>query len=108
MATQFVSEAMRPIEGAGDAAAMAGGGPGLPARFTWRGRDYGVAQVLEQWRETSGCRNGSNEQYVRKHWFRVRTEDGLEMKIYFERQARSKRDRARRWWLHTVTSPEEL
>jgi len=106
MPTQFVSEAMRPIKGSVDIAAMAGGGPGLPARFSWRGQNYSVAEVLDQWRETAGCHSGGNEQYVRKHWFRVLTEEGLEMKIYFERQARSRRDSTRRWWLHTLTTPD--
>jgi len=61
-----------------------------------------VAEVCDTWRELSSCRHGSAEQYVRKHWFRVKTKSGEVMKIYFERQARSKRDIKRRWWLYSI------
>jgi len=103
---EFISESIRPVPGTADAAAMARGEPGLPARFLWRDREVAVADVLERRKETSGCRNGSPEQYVRKHWFRIRTADGDVWTLYFERQARSRRDRTRRWWLHTVERPE--
>jgi hypothetical protein len=29
------------------------------------------------------------------------------MKLYFERQARSGRERTKRWWLYTVSPPDE-
>ena len=102
---RFVCEAIAPVAGTADMGAMVRGKPGLPKRFTWRGKEYAVAEVLEQWKETSPCHHGSAEQYVRKHWFRVRTADGAEMKLYFERQARSARERKRRWWLHTIVGP---
>jgi hypothetical protein len=101
----FVSEVIAPIPETGDAAGMSRGAPGLPKRFTWRGREYEVEAVLKTWRETGPCTSGSGEQYVRKHWFTVRTASGEEMTLYFERQARSGRDRKRRWWLFTVTRP---
>ena len=66
-----------------------------------------MAALLEKWKETGRCRNGSAERYVRKHWFRIRTTGGLEMKIFFERQARSARERKQRWWLYTVDTPED-
>ena len=49
-----------------------------------------LAKVLETWKQSGPCKSGSNEKYLRKHWFRIRTTDGLEMEIYFDRQARSK------------------
>ena len=102
MKKQFVGEPLEPVAGTMDTRRMARGEPGLPKRFVWRGAEHEVAEVLEQWKETSGCRHGSDEQYVRKHWYRIRTAGGLEMKLYFERQARSGRERMKRWWVHTV------
>jgi hypothetical protein len=46
------------------------------------------------------------ERYLRKHWFHVRAHDGTEMKLYFERQARSKGTERARWWIFTVVEPE--
>lgn len=92
-----------PVAGTFDAAGMTRGEPGLPGRFVWRDREYAVAEVLEAWKETGPCRSGSNEQYLRKHWYKIRTDDGTEMTLYFERQARTKRQRKERWWLYTVS-----
>ncbi len=103
MSEQFISEPIEPVVGTMDTSRVALGQPDMPRVFTWRGREYTVAEVLETWRETSGCKSGADEQYVRKHWFRVRTTDGSEMKIYFERQAASRREARRRWWLYTVS-----
>ena len=103
MADQFVSEPIQPLPGTFDAAGMVRGEPGLPRRFRWRGDEYAVTDVLETWKDTGPCRSGSPERYVRKHWFRIRTTNGVEMVLYFERQAKSARDRKRRWWLYTIT-----
>jgi len=86
---------------------MARGEPGLPRRFLWRDEEYEIDTVLEQWKETGPCKSGSDEQYVRKHWYRVRTTNGAEMRIYFERQARSGRERTKRWWLYAVSTTGE-
>jgi hypothetical protein len=59
-----------------------------------------VQQVLEEWKEAGDCRHGSGERYVRKHWFRIRTTEDLEMKIYFERQRRS--SGGSRWRLYSL------
>ena len=106
MAMRFVCEPIRPVEGTINVGAMARGEPGFPGRFVWRDEEYTVADVLKQWKETSPCSHGGAEQYVRKHWFDVRTADGGQMKIYFERQARSKRERTARWWLHSIATPD--
>ena len=98
----FVGEPIEPAREAMDAGAAPTGGPALPRRFRWRGKEYEIGEVLETWRETGPCTHGSGERYVRKHWFRVRAATGEEMKLYFERRARSARDRAKRWWLYTV------
>ena len=106
MGERFVSEPIRPLfeipsedPGATADHTAAIGEPILPTRFVWREREYAMGELLEAWKELSPCHSGSGERYVRKHWYRIRTTDGIEMKIYFERQARSKGSARRRWWL---------
>jgi len=99
---EFVSEAITPVGSSFDTAAMSTGEPGLPARFLWRDAEYEVARVIEKWRTTGDCRHGSGEQYVRRHWFRIKTTDGTRMTIYFDRQARPGQAR-KRWWLASVS-----
>jgi hypothetical protein len=104
MTEEFVSEPIGPDIKAFDTARMATGEPGLPKRFTWRDREYEIAEVLEQWKDSGPCKSGADEKYLRKHWYRIRTTDGTEMKIYFERQPRSKGQAKSRWWVYTVES----
>lgn len=99
---RFISEPIEPMAGTEDTSAMARGEPGLPKRFRWRDREHTVVRVITTWRETSPCDHGSDERYVRKHWFHVETDNGSQMKIYFERRARTKREMKVRWWLHTL------
>jgi hypothetical protein len=107
MPRQFIDEPIKPVAGTMDARGMARGEPGLPAEFTWRGRTYVVAEVLERWKTTGRCTSGSDELYVRKHWYRLRMTSGEEMRIYFERQPRSARERKARWWLFEMTAAGE-
>ena len=106
MQEEFISESIKPVAGTFDIAGMARGEPGLPGRFVWRDKEYAVAQVLEKWKESGPDKDSSSQMYLRKHWFKIMTEDGLEMTIYFERQGRSKRENKKRWWLYTVASSE--
>lgn len=106
MHEKLVSEPLKPVMAAVDAGRIVIGGPLLPTRFVWRGTEYSVAEVLEQWKETGPCHHGSGERYVRKHWFRLRMATGEEFKVYFERHARSPSQRKQRWWLYTVAKPE--
>ena len=101
MVEQFISEAIQPVVETIDVARMITGGPGLPRQFRWRSQTIQIARVLSTWRETGPCRHGSGERYVRKHWFEVLTDSGKTMKIYFERQRRSRNNTAR-WWLFTL------
>jgi phosphoribosylglycinamide formyltransferase-1 len=103
MREELISERLVPVLDSVDSRRVVIGAPLLPTRFIWRRESYTIAEVLEEWRETGPCHHGSGERYVRKHWFRVRMATGEEMKIYFERQARSPRELKRRWWLYTVT-----
>lgn len=102
MAEQFVSEPITPVARSFDPAAMSRGEPGLPSGFDWRGKHYDVAEILQAWKETGPCKSGGGEQYLRKHWWKIRTGNGAEMTIYFERQAGSKRQKKERWWLYTI------
>ncbi len=104
MKESFVGEAISPEDLTFSVSAMAAGKPGLPRQFTWRGKRFSVIEVLEEWKECGNCHHGSGERYVRKHWFRVSTTDNLEMKIYFERQARS--SGGSRWRLYSILAPE--
>lgn len=98
---RFVGESLQPVKETFDAGRMAGGGPGLPREFFWRGQPVRVAKVVSEWRETAPCRHGSGERYVNKHWFDVVTTSGQTMRLYFERRARG-RALSARWWLFSV------
>jgi Family of unknown function (DUF6504) len=81
------------------------GEPLFPERFVWRGEEHAVAEVIERWKEYSHPGATMPERYLKKHWYRIRTAAGQEMKIYFERQARSKAGAKQRWWLYSVFEP---
>ena len=106
MSEEFVSEPIKPVAGTFDTVGMTRGEPGLPGRFVWRQQEYAVAEVFRTWKESGPCRSGGPEQYLRKHWFKIRTDNGLEMTMYFERQARTKRQARNRWWLYTINKPQ--
>ncbi len=101
MHERFVSEPLVPDPEAFDAAGMAAGVPALPRRFAWDDRVHEVARVLAQWREAGperGRRGPDAQTYLRRHWWRIVTTGGLELKIYCERQPRS----AHRWWVYSA------
>lgn len=100
MKETFIGEAITPEDLSFSVSPMAMGKPGLPRQFSWNGRRFSVIEVLEEWKECGNCRHGSGERYVRKHWFRVRTTEDLEMRIYFERQGRS--GGGSRWRLYSI------
>lgn len=102
MRERFVSELVHPAEESFDFAGTPAGDPPIPRRFKWRDKEYTVADVLERRRDTGPCTHGSGELYARKHWFRVRTTTGEVMNLYFERHARSKAQRKKRWWLYSI------
>ena len=106
MPERLISEAIKPVTETADTSRMAIGEPGLPHKFVWRGRTVTVTAVLSTWRETGKCRHGSPEMYVRKLWYVVLTASDGTMKLYFERQDRGGRGRAR-WWLLSIREPEE-
>jgi hypothetical protein len=101
MTEQFIGASIQPVGETFDTARMSAGGPGLPTQFRWRSQTIQIEKVLKTWKETGPCHHGSGEAYVRKHWFEVRTDSGDTMKIYFERQPRSRKGK-NRWWLFTI------
>ena len=96
----FIGEPLTP-DASFDPLAMSNGEPGVPAKFRWRKRELVVAEVLETTREYGDCKHGSGERYLRKHGFRIRTADGLVLRIYFQRTFGRSRKTAR-WWLHSI------
>lgn len=100
MEETFIGEAIQPEDMSFSLSPMAMGKPGLPGKFSWKGRSFSVIAVLEEWKEAGDCHHGSGERYVRKHWFRIRATEDLEMKIYFERQRRS--SGGSRWRLYSL------
>jgi phosphoribosylglycinamide formyltransferase-1 len=99
---RLVSEAIQPdLTEAADHPYRVGE-PVVPGRFRWRGEEYVVAAVVESWKELSEGSRWMPDRYVRRHWYRVLTADGTEMKLYVERRGRG-RGRARPgWWLYSV------
>lgn len=104
MKETFIGEAIHPEDMSFSLSPMAMGKPGLPGKFSWKGRSFTVIAVLEEWKEAGDCHHGSGERYVRKHWFRIRTSEDLEMKIYFERQRRS--SGGSRWRLYSLRNTQ--
>lgn len=97
---QFISEAIVPDPGTGDLAMMSRGEPGLPRGFTWRQRHYAIATLIDKWNTNS---EGPGNVYVRRHWYRIRSECGSVMVLYCLRQALRG---AKRWWLFAIEQPQ--
>ncbi len=105
----FVSEPLTPLGGSFDTALMARGEPGLPQHFRWRRQEWHVAAVLETWKTHGDCRNGSDERYVRRHVFRVQTEEGPLLQIYFQRTMGRRSGKSRlRWWVYSIEENSPL
>jgi hypothetical protein len=99
---RFVSEPIRPDGGPADIEAMARGEPGLPRAFVWRERRFEIANVVSRWRSL-GTDRGDN--YIRRHWYDIETDDGQRMRIYFDRNPGRRGSSQDRWWLYTVEDP---
>ncbi|MDD2236961.1 MAG: DUF6504 family protein [Kiritimatiellae bacterium] len=101
---QFISEPIKPVSGTQDAARMAAGEPGLPTEFIWRRERLIITKCIRTWRETGPCRNGSKEQYLRRHWYELEDLQNRILKISFDRNPRGKQKTAR-WRLYSLTEP---
>lgn len=103
MPASFVSESITPLDASFDTAGMSRGEPGVPRRFRWRKREITVAGVLESWKEYGDCTHGSGERYLRKHGYRLKTTDGMVLKVYFQRTGGRSTLRSRaRWWISRI------
>jgi hypothetical protein len=102
----LISEPIEPLLDETAERPFLAGEPIVPSRVRWRDTEYRVDAILESWKEYSSGSRQMPERYLRKHWFHVRAHDGTEMKLYFERQARSKGTERARWWIFTVVEPE--
>lgn len=98
MSDEFLSEPLTPVTETADTARMARGEPGLPRQFVWRGETVEIVEVRRAWHDTGPCSSGSDERYVRRHWYEVDTAGHGRLTIYFQRQARAGRG-SPRWWL---------
>lgn len=85
---RLVSEPIHPVPGTVADHPYRVGDPVLPGRFRWGEEEFEVAAVLESWKELSPGSAAMPDRYVRKHWFRIRTADGREMRLYVERRGR--------------------
>ncbi|MCP4453918.1 MAG: hypothetical protein GY809_20850 [Planctomycetes bacterium] len=106
--SKFISESITPLFKEEPAqATYVPGEPVLPQGFMWRDKEYWVESVEKAWKESGPCRSGASEIYLRKHCYRLKMTDKTEMEVYFERQARSTKQRKTRWWLYTLTKTED-
>jgi hypothetical protein len=104
----FISEPITPKPGTFDTAIMATGAPGVPHQFTWRKKDYTLAEIIETWKTVGPCTSGSDEMYVRRHYYRIRTTTGETMTLYCDRQPPRGRSRTKnRWVLYTMLRESE-
>ncbi len=94
-----ILEPVTPHPGDFDARALARGEPGVPRRFTWRGRTYAVVEVLGGRRETENYSAGARDAYVKRHTVRVRTESGEVMVLS---ATRGSKGHGTRWILRSI------
>jgi len=104
---EFICEEMTPLPGSGDAAMASHGEPGLPGRFTWRGEAFEIVGLIEAWKTDGPCRHGSDERYLRRHWYRVQVRPHRVLTIYCDRQAKNRRRPKSRWWVYSAEPGRE-
>lgn len=106
---ELVSESITPDRTAFDSAAMARGEMGAPRGFTWRGRHYTVAAVLETRKQSEAWNHApGGERYLRRHCFRIRVDSGEIMNIYGVRHVKRGESARKRWWLYSIETPDSL
>jgi hypothetical protein len=97
----FVSEPIIPVGGSFDAARSAIGEPALPMAFRWREQTLRMQRVELAWKasvpEASPTRG---ERYLRRHYYRLRMEDGSAWTIYFLRHTPRSGNPRLRWFLY--------
>jgi len=103
---EFISEEIKPLPEFLDISQSAPGEPALPQKFHWRGEAVEIAEVLRKWKSASDCTHGSDDRYVRRHWYDIRTTDGRQMRIYFDRNTKPSGHKKRRWWMFSQMREE--
>jgi len=99
----LVGEPIIPKPGTFDTSIMATGAPGPPHQFTWRGVEYTIRGIMETWKTVGPCTSGSDEMYVRRHYYRIRTTSGDTMTLGCDRHAPRGRSRTKgRWVLYSI------
>ena len=98
---RFISEALTPVGKVTETASMSRGEPGPPEAFQWGKETLQITKVQKAWKETGPCKSGK-EMYLRKNWYRLETQCGKTLKVYFDRKPRSAKQAKARWWLYLV------
>lgn len=99
--SEFVSEPIRPLSGTFEAVVMAQGSPGLPEGFVRKGQTVIIGRSLGAWKQARP-EPGSGELYVRRHYYRLRMDDGTTWVVYCLRGSTRPGSGGQRWFLHTV------
>lgn len=97
---RLISEAIVPLAGSFDPAAMSRGEPGLPGGFSWRGKDLRIIACDRVWKKLGP--EPSGELYLRRHYFQIRMEDGACWTVYCLRQPAASGAAKRRWFLYSI------
>ena len=99
---EFIGEPLQQV--VFDTSTLASGEPGAPISFTWRGVTHLVTEVADRRKGVAPDRtHGSGEMYVEKHWFRVVTNSGYTLDIYFDRaSSRNSKRFGSRWWVYAA------
>ncbi len=95
----FVSGPISPLAGTFDTSGMAGGAPGIPEGFVRNGRTTRITEILGGWK-LARPEPGSGELYVRRHYYRLRMDDGDTWVVYCLRGSTGVRTSPHRWFLH--------
>jgi hypothetical protein len=112
----FIGEKITPIY---DVALVFHKRPSCPNGFCWRGDNYRIQELLEEWvdftRHGRMARNMSDEHAaaastrgswgVGRYHFHVKIEDGRIFHIYYDRAPRDVDDRMGEWFLVSELSP---
>jgi hypothetical protein len=101
MNSSFIAEPLEPTGEFVDSGALSEGAPPLPRRFRRQNADIVVREIVRTWRSTKRDRG---DEYLARHWFEIRAEDGTTAIVYFDRKARRG---APRWWLFSIAAQQE-
>ncbi len=102
----LISEPIAPHRGTFDTSRMGSGEPGLPTGFVWRGQSVSIVDQLATWKHSSREGGGAGDLYLRRHYYKLRMNDGRIWTIYFVRQTPRSGNAKKRWFLYTVEAEQ--